>query len=490
MYKFDNISNLNEMKELCFYIKVINEAKEENKFNKSDLMPLKKFIENRYNLEISLSKLYLFVEKITYLSGNKNKIPNTSDIDKIIKEYIKYHKSILKEAEIEILTQELNLKDAKYKTKNGEYKSAEELSSNIAVNKKIFTSNNNWLLLISGVTALFIVALCYVCVGCFVPNLLTIFISKPQEIWIAVLLLLLLFTATYLISLETYAKSTKKLRIKIVGYDKYSTKIAVDFYRYNQAKLAYQTKLKDFSINGIEFSESLIYNYLKENDGIDVLSYSNKPRKGFKTSKYNGGIGSKKIGVVLSKQEQDYNWLKSEAVAVQKKNINKEVVSEVNNLASKLQSLNLSTATLAKDISDFYCIELSTKKRKANIDNAQTKIELETNYLKLMDKITEFKNLSVFQGTDVRAIKKYNMLEDAEKLSFKDFLGVMCDRIEKAGELKLLEVGEYETYNRIKEELTSGVIYGINIDAISTRYELSKLFVKIYNDLASLDSLN
>ena len=65
MYNFEEIASLSELKELCFYIKAINEAQVDVN-NYSNMGQVKDHLKDKYNLEISFSKLYLFVEKIYY----------------------------------------------------------------------------------------------------------------------------------------------------------------------------------------------------------------------------------------------------------------------------------------------------------------------------------------------------------------------------------------------------------------------------------------
>ena len=95
MYKFDRVESLAEMKEICFYIKAINDAKAQKQFNINDLMTFKTFLNNKYNLEIPLSKLYLFVEKIYYINGKKE-IPTHKYLEQVVAGYIDYQKSTLK----------------------------------------------------------------------------------------------------------------------------------------------------------------------------------------------------------------------------------------------------------------------------------------------------------------------------------------------------------------------------------------------------------
>ena len=89
MYNFSEIKNLNELKELCFFIKAIDETglvatKHEHAGQ------IKDYLKSRYTLETSVSKLYLFVQKILFVYNKKDKFPKADEIDKIIKAYIAF----------------------------------------------------------------------------------------------------------------------------------------------------------------------------------------------------------------------------------------------------------------------------------------------------------------------------------------------------------------------------------------------------------------
>lgn len=487
MYKFDCISNLNEMKELCFYIKAINSAINANKYNPKDLMPTKLFIEKEYNLEISLSKLYLFKEKIHKLCGTKNKFPTIKELDKIIKGYIKFCKDKLKECELEVLKEELNLKDAKYEVKKDTYKSAEELAKDISVSRKIYYTNNSWLVILSAVISLFCVSLLTLIMGTFFPTFFTMFLTKAQELTIMLLLFVGIFFIIYALCIYGFATYTYNLGKKIKAYNKYSGKILSDYNKFNNAQFLYNNLLKELSVGGIEFSDKLIYSYLSETDDIDLVIYNEK-KKTFPISTLELK-DVPPIGIVLSKKEQDYSWLNSKVGKIEKSNINRELVHEINLLIGELKAKKLTNADITQNITSFYCNELSVNKRKDLIDDAESKLLLSQNYINLMDKINSFKALSIFDGSDVRAIRKINMIEEAEMQSFKDYIGAMCDRIEKAGKLNLISEGYYKTYEIIKKEIDMGVIYGEEIDKISVRYDLIKLFIRLHKELSVLDSL-
>lgn len=487
MYKFDRVESLAEMKETCFFIKAIDQAIKVNKFNKQNLMVFKDFLKSEYNLEIPLSKLYLFVEKIEYL--NNGKLAKASEIDKIVKSFLEYNKDVLTAYEINIIKAELNIKDPKYNLGDYGYKSAKELSTDISVTKKLYYGYNNWLLIASFVVALFLSSALVVVIGSFYPKLLVYFESKAQEVILFVLILSFLTYALYYLFDFIYRKKTWHLKAQIDGYNKYIIEIEEDYNKLLKAKRIYSKKLADLSINGIEFSENLLYNYLTLNDKLDVLSYSSSIGKRVNIANKAQEKQNNKIGVVLSKKEQEYNWFKSETSKTEKQNINKELVARVDNLAQVLKSRKVSTINLAKSVSELYCNDLSVEKRRERIDNAESRYELTKNYLSILEKIEEYEKLSFFENSN-SSVKSKLKVQDVERNAFKDDLFSICDRIEKAYSLKLIDETKYQSYRLIKDGLNKNYIYGKNISEIDLRAELSKLYIKLYEELIIYDILN
>lgn len=489
MYKFDRVESLAEMKEICFFIKAINEAKTKNKFNTNDLMTFKEFLNKKYNLEIPLSKLYLFVEKIYYLN-NKKEVPTNKELEAIVAEYIDFQKKALKKYELDIIKAELNLSDKKYNVGDYGFKSAKDLTKDISITKKVYNSYNGWILLASAAIALFLGTGMFLFIGAFFPTLLTYFISKPQEVILLLLIVAVLTYTMYVVLDYANRKKTWHLKAQIDAYNKYRPQIEIDYNKLIEAKRIYTNKQVEFSINGIEFSEKLIYNYLTMNDRIDIASYSTIAKKYTKFQANESINKPTKTSVILSKKEQDINWNKSSFSKIEKDCMNKELIYRMTSLVKVIKENKASTISVAKAVSDLYCNELSVEKRKNLITDVDSKYELSKNYLNLIKKIEEFEKMSYFNAVVQAKNDSDEMVVKAEEmLSFKQDLGSMCDRIEKAYSLGLVEENKYKSYKIVKDMINS-LDGSANVEQINTRVGLVKLYVKLYEDLQIYDILN
>ena len=79
MYNFNEIKSLNELKEMCFYIKAFSEIGVKN-IDTTNEEKIKTELKNRYNLKVTTSRLYLFVNKIQNVTQNEKALPLKSEI--------------------------------------------------------------------------------------------------------------------------------------------------------------------------------------------------------------------------------------------------------------------------------------------------------------------------------------------------------------------------------------------------------------------------
>lgn len=488
MYNFKEINSLNELKEVCFYIKAINESKVDVS-NYNNIGLVKDFLKQEYNLEISVSKLYLFAQKILFIY-NKNKFPEIETIDDIINEYLQNTKKELLSARKEVEFAELELTDPKFKVGKNKFVSTTDLSTDIALKRKLYTKQTNQLLLWACGLGVFLVSLIYCIIGIGYPSLLGLYVSKTQEILLVLCGVVVAISLIYLLLYLINYKKLRNLKFTIDNYYRYEFAIKNDILAYNLSKQKYFAVKNRFAINGIEMSDEVLRDFLKNSDILDIKYFNTRINAKEMGRVLNlGGAKTIKLGQVISRREQDIAWLKSKISGMEKLKINQELAYRMNLLADVVKSYSNKLITSA--LNEFYCRELAVSLRQEKIDGAESKIELSKNYISMSEKINSFEREYLAEG--VKLLPKSHkpaLVTAEERQSFKDSLSAVLSRIEKADSLGLLTSGQSETCKNIQKELSSGVVQGRQVDGISTRYELTKLYVNLFDELSSYDVLN
>lgn len=490
MYNFNEIKNLNELKELCFYIKAINEARIEV-FKYENMGQIKDYLKNEYNLEISVSKLYLFVQKILSVY-NKDKFPEENVIDDILKSYVANIRKKQRRVEKELEVAELNIRDPKHKITKGKFVSTEQLADDIVLKRKMFARENNILLAWAGVFGVFLISILYCVIGIGFPELLRLYVTKVQEV---VLVLLSICVLSYIIYWLLYFINHEKmdsLKVAIDSYYKYELVIKNDILLLNTAKQNLYAFKNQLSINGIEMTDDAILSFLRDSDAVDIKYYNTKinAKSLGRELKLNASKPAQ-FGQVISKHEQDMLWQDSEESKKEKEFINKELIARVNVLAECLNNKAHKETSIISKMSDLYCNELSVAERQKLIDNADSKIQLLKNYCNLIDKLHAFAKTAEIDINQYQQKEKSKLqVSEEERASFNSSLLQIFKRIAKADSLNMLSSGQSETYKRIQKELDTGVIQGVQIDAVAYRYDLAKLYIRLYDELSTYDILN
>ena len=495
MYNFEEIDNLNEMKEVCFLIKAFDEAKKAKNGLKNNYVELSEFIQKRYNLEISVSKLYLFEKKIQKIVGVKKPFPTEADLPQIVKEYLKQQKKILKTYELKAAEEELKIQDPKYKVKKNVYFSSAQLVKDFSVKKTILNRYYNNLVITSVLLAL-LSAFAILCV------LRTTDFSWPvtlptlfEQVMIIVLGTVLLWLFFYvLLHLMTY-KQLKPVKLQVRAYYKYKLRLDADYNNLRDARRDYAERSREFFINGMPFSDELLTGFLLSISFADKYYFDKKfsaIEQNSTTNKTKENI-SKRISsaVLVSKKEQDIAWQNAQLSKTEKTNINKEIVARLNNLAKHIKENQDINELLAKEISDFYCKDLSLKQRTLNITESPSKYALDKYYVDIINQLLRYENSDYFKDAKIDSrLKRICIVSDAEKQSFTEYISDMCNRIEKAIELDKLSSSQVKSYKKVKESYDHGIIYGQVIGDVITRYDLCSLFIKLYEELDNFDILN
>lgn len=480
MYNFNEINSLIELKEVCFYIKAINEYGG----SEDSAVEIKEFLKSRYNLEISVSKLYLFVDLIKKIYHKDGKFPKTKEIDNIISEYISTVRKEQVQAEEELKEAQIKIKTPRHRVGKNKYKSSEKLSEDISVKKELHNKYNRSIVCWAFVISLFIMSLTYCLVGMFYPKLLTNFGSKSQEVAFFIVMVIIGMMVIYAI---IYNLNTKIVVLgrEIHQYNNNSFGIYEDVRDLNNAKKRVYSANNKLAVNGMELSDEAVYSYLKSLDDLDIKYFSMKANKEDKSTEKPlilSGVSS-----VISKREQDQRWQESEISVIEKTNINKEVVGRVSLMIEYL-SEKQSEPVLAEKLSAFYINKLSLNARNSKLNSARTKSALTKNYISIVEKIMEYEELPVFEKLK-QPSKLLNATKE-EKESFKNELNAMFRRIEKAHSIGLVSKGQATTAKIIEDEINSGYIQGVEVNAITSRYELAKLYIKIYDELSIFDTVN
>lgn len=487
MYNFEEISSLSELKELCFYIKAINESG--IKECPQSHIKIAEFLNEKYNLEIFVSKLYHFVKKIKKMFGS-NTFPTDSDVDLIINAYINEMQGAMIEADQRVKECELTIYEPRYRTRKNDYQSTYDLSQDVSVNRTLYMHKNNSLLIWAFVWSLFIVTSAYCVVGIAFPTWLAGFVTKSQEIAIVLVCLIVLFVIFYAIMYIINRKQLVGWRDLIENYYKYEHNIKSDLKELNLARANLGLVKSKCSINGIQLSREMVYNYLTQSDELDIKFFASKNIKSTQNVKLDARFATTVVGQTISRYEQNKYWRESEIAQIEKENINKEIVARVDNLASNLKLMNFPEQEQIKTIGELYYEELSVSVRNKKIDGAQSRVELCKNFVDSVDRILQHQKLYALDlSKEQTLLKSVLLVSDQERKSFDDSVELMMNRIEKACELKLLPDGQINSFFNIKSEYQNGRFQGQEITAIRYRYDLAKLYIKIYDELLGYDLL-
>ena len=490
MFNFDETRNLGELKEICFYIKAINESGFASNWS-NNIGEILAYLKKEYNLEVSASKLYLFVQKILYIVNSENEFPDIGAIDNIINDYINYMRSKQRETAEELTKAQLNYEDPKFELRNNQYKSTKYFATSIALKENLYTNLLTKLVVWSAIISLFLVSVSCCVVGVFFPHLFMIVMSKPQELAILLLMFCVLILLTYLVLYLINHKKIKNLSVVIKRYYRFENLIKMDEARLNQAKHNFFVANNAISVNGMELSDDMIFAYLKNSDQIDISFYNKKNIGRLESEVKTNDLQYAKIGQTISSHEQDNTWREDLSTTKEKQLMNREIVERINELAETIVVKNLSDELVGHSISDLYCKDLSVEVRNEKINDATSKIELVSNYIEMIDKIKEYESIRFFAKSKIsNKLKSVMSLSTEERLSFEKSLMIKIARIEKACSLGLLSKGEVKTYKNIEKDLMSGIVQGLQVDAIEFRYDLAKLYVKLYKELDLFDVLN
>lgn len=489
MYNFNEINNLSELKETCFYIKAINESGTTIK-SSSDLVVVQKYLKEKYNLEITVSKLYLFVQKITTLYNKGKTFPKTSDIDDITKAYITSIRKETKQAEEDIKVARLNLQDPKLQVGKNCYDSSENIAKDITIAKAMYHTKKNSFMIWSCVISLFIIAFAYCLVGIFEPKWLENFSTKPQEVLLVILAIVVLAILVYWCMYLYNYKLMHSNRVKLNNYNKHYAVINYDVKALNDAKYKLYELKEKFSINGIEMTDNLIYEFLMDTDDLDIMFYNANLNKK-EEEKHEKLQQARRIGPIISKQAQNKAWEDSELSKLEKMKINQELVVRVDALISYLHSKGLGENELSRSITSFYCNELSIASRKEKIDKITNKYQLDANYIEIMNKITEFEKVyDMGVNSYLTKYKQDLVVSTPEQLSFSEEINTMFNRIEKAITLGLLSEGQVKSFKKTLDNYNAGLIQGVNFVHTIYRYDYAKLYVNLCDELSVYDLLN
>ena len=490
MFNFDETRNLGELKELCFYIKAINESGFAHNWSEH-IGKILAYLKKEYNLEVSASKLYLFVQKILYIANNEEKFPSTEECESIINAYIDYIRDNQKRSAEELNRAELNYEDPKYEIASNKYLSTKELSTNISLKENVYTNLLTKLLIWSVLIGIFVVALTCCTIGVFFPQVFKLFLTKPQELAILLLLFCVVGAITYLILYLTNLKQIKNLSSIIKNYYKYEPIINLDEDRLKSAKHNLFVANSAVCVNGIELSNDMLFSYLNSADKIDISYFNKKNGNNGENKEQTQELAYARIGQTISSREQNNKWRSDDLAIKEKQYINREIVVRINELAETIANKNLSNERVAHSISELYCNELSVEARDEKINHATSKIELAKNYINMIDKIKEFETMNFFVKSKLPTrLKSVMLVTPDERVSFERSLNTMISRIEKAHSLGLLSKGQAKTYKNVEADLKSGIVQGMQLDEIEFRYDLAKLYVKLYEELELFDVLN
>ena len=490
MFNFDETRNLGELKEICFYIKAINESGFASNWSEN-IGNILAYLKKEYNLEVSASKLYLFVQKILYIVKSKNDFPDSKIIDDLTNEYIKNIRNEQRKSAEELTKAQLNYEDPKYEMQNNNFVSTKELASNITIKENMYTNLLTKLIIWSVVISLFVVASVCCVVGIFFPHVFLNFMSRSQELAIMLLMFCILILIMYFVLYLINIKRVKSLSNPIKRYYKYEPLIKMDEGRLINAKHSVFMANNATTINGIELSNDMIHSYLTKTDEIDISFFSKKNNELLDDIKQINELQYAQIGQTISSHEQDNNWRSQKSTVKEKQLMNIEIVERINDLAEIIVVRNLSDELVAHSISDLYCNELSVEVRNDKINGAMSKIELVSNYIQMIDKIKEFETLECFAKSKIPSkLKSVMRVTTEERLSFEKSLTLMIDRIEKACALGLLSKGQIKTYKNVEAELRSGIVQGLQVTDIEYRYDLAKLYYNLYKELELFDVLN
>lgn len=490
MFNFDETRNLGELKELCFYIKAINESGHASNWG-GDIGKILAYLKKEYNLEVPASKLYLFVQKILYIYNNEEKFPSIEDGEQIMHEYIEHIRTEQKRSAEELTKAELNYEDPKYEIESNNFLSTKDLASSIAIKESVYTNLLTKLLIWSVIIGVFIVSLTCCVIGVFFPVVFKYAISKPQELGMLLLLFCVVTSITYLILYLINYKTIKKLSTIIKNFYKYEPIINIDEKRLKTAKHNVFMANNAVCVNGIELSNEMMFSYLNNSDYIDISFYKNKSNGLIEDVEEKQLVQYANIGQTISSREQNNIWQNDEISVKEKRYINREIVVRINELAETINTKKIENELIAHSISELYCNDLSVESRDEKINHALSKIELTRNYVEMIDKIKNYENMDLFIKQKLPSrIKSVMSVTTDERLSFERSLNIMISRIDKANSLGLLSKGQAKTYKHVEKELKNGIILGLQLDKIEYRYDLAKLFIKIHDELALFDVLN
>lgn len=484
MYRFDSVENLQTMKNVCMFIRIYNDLAKSKKNVQN--MAIREVVKDSYGLDIPLFDVIELKRKACEILGKEDTVPTIEQLDDIIDAYIK---NVNKKATIlynDYTEAENSFKTTEYKTSTGEtYTGAELRDIYDTLNSKFKVMK-----FLRGVAPLLFGVL-------FVAGAYGVLYSLESTILSEKIL-----NQIMQVYLPAFAVGWLIVSISLglsIGKSYRKTFAVVSLYRGHSRKISREaeeiaTKKEVFE----KYIKMLKFEYIEDGKvkGAEKLSYYLRIDNTFSEEKGDEDYQNKKFIKKLEKNERLARanevkeagfgafkidgWYLMNSSSIEKKNINRDLVSRIGLLTDSLKENKLTDKKEYNELVELYCGELSGDSREREVVKQNDQIKLYTYYINMVEKLLPYERfVKQACGLDYDG-EKYSerTATDDEKQFVLNYMWYIIEtELKRVNYIERFKAKVIERYTNIKT---------LEMQKIITRVDLYKLYLSFLEEFQNL----
>ncbi len=484
MYRFDSVEDLQTMKNVCMFIRIYNDLTKSKKNVQN--MAIREVIKDSYGLDIPLFDVIELKRKACEILGKEDTVPTIEQLDDIIDAYIKNVNKKATSLYNDYAEAEKSFKNTEYKTTTGEVFTGAELSDIYATMNEKFKVMKLLMILAPLIFGALFVAGAYGVLYCLESTLLDatiltqimrVYLPAFAVGWLLVLMVLEL----------SVGKSYKKTYSVVSLYKGHRRQLTRDAQDIAVKKELYEKYMKMLKFEYIEDGKI---------KGAEKLSYYLRIDNTFAEEKGDEDYQNKKFIKKLEKNERLARinevkevgfgafkidgWYLMNSSSIEKKKINRDLVSRIGLLTDSLKKNNLTDKKEYNELVELYCGALSNESREKEIVKQNDQIKLYTYYIDMVEKLLPYERfVKQSCGLDYDS-EKYSerTATDDEKQFILNYMWYIIEtELKRVNYIEKFKTKVIERYTNIKT---------LEMQKIITRVDLYKLYINFLEEFQNL----
>lgn len=491
MYRFDEIENIETMKNVCMFVKIHNELK----FGGDDVQDLdiQERISKSYGKDISLFDLSFLRDLACDIVGSVD-VPSDEEWSTVVDEYVKMFADGISTASRQLKKLKDDFDNKAIKEVAGRSFSAKSILESEKLNTKKQKTMLTKSILVGVLVALVVPALAYVLFRVFDYTLYNSMVKRVCLFYVPLFVLSgLCGSAVFFITKRKQLKQCERFASAIfdgaVGARVLEEKVVVSQERLES--LIKSSKFLNIE-KGKVVGKKEFSLYLMEDDSFEMnfLGKALKRTKSVSQPKVKEPKATEpakkveKVKKVKKVQEQPTikleranflefypslyvdNWSKSQSADIEKKNCNKDLISRVSLITDTLRANKKTNSAEFDQLSSIYCDELSNEEREKHINNEVNQFEMYKYYLQMVKKIEPIeKRCKSSMGIDYDSEKYLNRTaSEVEKQFVLNYIWYIIENELKRGQhTKTSTDTIYRLYDSIKDKEMGKIVERVDL---------------------------